>query len=155
MSRMTLNRSVTSLIEDQEEQEAQNLVKEHLTFEPIVAFNRRIAVKIYLRPEEISTFTTDDGREVSIYMPPQVCAHDRFKSCTALVISVGKDCYQDEKYKDCGPYCKVGDWVLIPRNMGTQVNFRGVPVQLIPEDAIYCVLEDPTHIQNVKRSNYV
>ncbi len=150
----TANRSKTSYILDFEEEDAKSIIEDQLGFSAIPTTNSKIAVKIYVRPEEISTIQTDDGRTISIYMPPVVSAADRFRSCVALVINVGKECYKSEKFKDCGPYCKVGDWVVIPRNVGIQVNYRGVPVQLIPEDALYCVIEDPSHIEWKARRNY-
>lgn len=149
-----VNRSQTSYIEDQEELQAKEYIQTQLGFNPIATINNQIAVKIYLRPEEISTVQTDDGRTISIYMPPTINAADRFRSCVALVISIGEECYRDEKYSESGPYCKVGDWIMIPRNVGLQVNFRGVPVQLVPEDAVYCVISDPTHIEWKDRRNY-
>jgi len=144
---MTRNRSLTSLIEDHEEQEAKDLIEENLGFSPSEPFSRKIAVKIYVRPDEITTFKTDAGKEVKLYLPPTLSANDKYRKCTALVISVAKDAYTDEKYQESGPYCKVGDWLMIPRNVGTQVNYRGFPVQIIPEDAIYLVIEDPEHIE--------
>jgi len=144
---MSQNRSVTSLIEDHEEQEAKDLIAEQLGFEPSTPFSRKIAVKIYVRPDEITITKNGDGKEISIYLPPTFNAHDKFRNCTALVINVAKDCYKDKKYQESGPYCKVGDWLMIPRNVGTQVNYRGMPVQLIPEDAIYMVIEDPEHVE--------
>jgi len=148
---MSKNNSLTSLIEDHEEDEAKKFIVEHLGFDPIKAFHKRIAVKIYLRPEEISTFETDEGKTVSLYLPPVISAMDKFRNCVALVIFVSPACYQGDEFKESGPYCKVGDWIVIPRNVGTQINYRGVPVQLIPEDALYCVIEDPTHIEKLRR----
>lgn len=141
-----MSQSATSYIEEHEEDEAKSIIKEQFGFEPIKAFRKKIAVKIYLRPEEISTFITNDGREISIYCPPLLLARDRFRNCTALVVHVGEGCYEGEECAESGPWCKVGDWVVIPRNVGTQINYRGIPVQLIPEKSIYCVIEDPTHI---------
>jgi co-chaperonin GroES (HSP10) len=141
------NRSLTSLIEDHEEQEAVDLIEQQLGFVPSAPFSKKLIVKIYVRPDEISTVVTDEGKEVKIYLPPTINCHDKFRNCTALVISMAKNCYTDEKYQESGPYCKVGDWLMIPRNVGDQVNYRGVSVQIIPEDAIYCVIEDPEHIQ--------
>lgn len=146
---MKTNRSITSLIEDFEEQEAKECVEKHLGFSPFGAFSKQLAVKIYVRPDELSTFTTDEGKVVSLYLPPTISAHDKFRNCTALVIDVAKDCYIGDEYQESGPYCKVGDWIMMPRNVGTQINYRGVPVQIIPEDSFYCVIEDPTHIERL------
>lgn len=139
--------SSTSYIESHEVDIARDFIKSHLNFNPIKALNKKIAVKIYVRPEELSTITTDDGRQISIYLPPSILANEQFKNCTALVISMSEDAYQSKEYQETGAYCRVGDWIVIPRNVGIQVNFRGIPVQIIPEDAIYCVIEDPTHIE--------
>jgi co-chaperonin GroES (HSP10) len=144
---MKRNRSLTSLIEDHEEAEAKDLIASHLGFTPGEPFSRKIAVKIYVRPDELSTVVTDEGKEIKLYLPLTISANDKYRNCTGLVISVAKDCYLAEQYQESGPYCKVGDWVMIPRNVGTQVNYRGAPVQVIPEDAIYCVIEDPEHIE--------
>ena len=146
---MKTNRSLTSYIEDCEEDDAKDFVEKHLGFPPIRAFSKEIAVKIYVRPEEISTIKTEDGRVVSLYLPPVVIASDKFRNCTALVIDVAKDCYMGEEYQETGPFCKVGDWVMIPRNVGTQNNYRGIPIQVIPMDAIYCVVEDPTYVERL------
>lgn len=139
--------SKTSLIEEHEIEEAKGFISEQLGFPTPAALGDKLIVKIYLRPEEISTFTTDDGRTISIYAPPQLLAKDRFRNCTALVIAVGDDCYKHPRYAKSGPYCRVGDWIVIPRNVGIQMNYRGVPVQVIPEWALFCVIEEPTHIQ--------
>lgn len=147
---MKRNRSLTSLIEDFEEQEAKDLIEQNLGFKSFPSFSKQLAVKIYVRPEEISTFTTDDGRVLSLYLPLVITAHDKFRNCSALVIDVAKDCYIGDEYQESGPYCKVGDWIMIPRNVGTQINYRGIPVQIIPETAIYCVIEDPTHIEQLR-----
>lgn len=146
---MRTNRSLTSYIEDFEEEEAKDCIVNQLGFSPMDSFSKQIVVKIYVRPEEISTFKTDEGKVVSLYLPPTISAMDKFRNCTALVIDVAKDCYLGDKFKESGPYCKVGDWVVIPRNVGTQINYRGIPVQIVPGDSIYCVIEDPTHIERL------
>lgn len=143
------NRSVTSYIEDFEEIDAKKIVEESLGFPAMKAFSKKLVVKIYVRPDEISTVTTNDGKKISLYMPETISAHDKYRSCIALVMDVAKDCYMGEKYQDSGPYCKVGDWVVIPRNVGVQENYRGVPVQIIPENAVYAVIECPTHIERL------
>lgn len=144
-----LNRSISSYIEDFEEQEAKKFIEDELGFESIKAFSKKLVVKIFIRPEEISTFTTDSGKEVSIVIPEMYLANDKYTNFTALVLDVAKDCYTDDEYKETGPYCKVGDWIIIPRNVGTQQDYRGVTVQVIPENAIYCVVENPTYVERL------
>ena len=146
---MAKNRSETSFIEDHEEEEAKKLIEEELGFPIPKAFSKKIIVKVYIRPEQISTFKTDDGKTKSIYMPLVCLANDKYSNFTALVLSVADDCYKGDEYKGSGPGCKVGDWVLIPRNVGRQYEYRGVTVQIVPEDAPFEVVEDPSYVERL------
>jgi hypothetical protein len=148
------NRSLTSFIEDHEEEEAKKFIEEELGFPIPKAFSKKIIVKVYIRPEQISRFKTDDGRIVSLYAPLVYLANDRYSNFTALVLSVGEDCYKGEEYKESGPWCKPGDWVVIPRNEGNQYEHRDVTIQVIPEHAIYDVIEDPSYVERLYQGAY-
>jgi hypothetical protein len=113
-----------------------------------------VIVKVYIRPEEISRFKTDDGRIVSLHAPLVYLANDRYSNFTALVLSVGEDCYKGDEYKESGPWCKPGDWVIIPRNEGNQYEYRDVTIQAIPEQAIYDVIEDPSYVERLYQGAY-
>ena len=145
----SLNRSISSYIEDFEEEEAKQFIEEELGFPAPKAFSKQLIVKIFIRPEEISTFKTDEGKTISILLPDMFLANDKYTNFTALVLDVAKDCYADEEYKETGPYCKVGDWIIIPRNVGTQEDYRGVTVQVIPENTIYYIVENPTYVERL------
>jgi co-chaperonin GroES (HSP10) len=136
-----------SFIEKHEEKEAQELIKKHLGFEPPRMTGYHMAVKIYVRPEELSEITTGKGEKKKLYLPEKVRAEDKWRNCTALVVSQGPDCYKTGRFLDNPtPWCRVGDWVVIPRNEGTQVNYRGVPMQFIPDDRVLAIIEDPTYV---------
>jgi hypothetical protein len=134
-----------SFIEPYEESEAIRQIEELLGFERPRPTGYHIAVKIYVRDEDCGKLFDKDGKETLIYAPPKVSAHDKFRNCSALVLSLGDDAYRDRKFLS-GPWVRVGDWVVIARNGGPQVNYRGVPVTFIPDDNIYCVISDPTHV---------
>jgi len=147
---MGSNRSLTSYIEDHEEDEAKQYIEEELGFALPKANRDRIIVKIYIRPEELSTFENDKGETVSIYMPEIILNGDKYKNFAALVLSVGEQCFSGEEYKDCGPSCKVGDWVTIARNDGgQQYIYRGIAVQDIPVRAMLSVIEDPNYVERL------
>ncbi len=154
-----MSKSSLSFIEPHEEEEAKALVEKHLGFEPIKAAGNRMAVKIHVREEDVRQIKNkdgtpmlgQDGKPVFIAVPDSFRAQDQFKNCAALVIYLGPECYTEEKYKKLGPLCKVGDWILIPRNEGTQVNFRGIPVQLLPADRVLSVIEDPNYVTRAER----
>jgi co-chaperonin GroES (HSP10) len=137
----------TSYIEPHEEQEAKDLVTKHLGFEPPKAAGYNLAVKIYIRPEEVSTVIDNQGVERKIYLTESSRAEDKYKSITALVISMGPECYKGERFEHSGPWCQVGDWVVIPRHEGTQIVYRDIPMHIIPDDRILMVVDDPAVVR--------
>jgi hypothetical protein len=134
-----------SFIEEHEEEEAIRQIEELMGFERPRVCGYMISVKIYVRDEDIGKILDKDGRETLLYAPPRVSAHDKFRNCSGLVLGVGPTAYKDPKFMGI-PWCKIGDWVMIARNGGPQVNFRGIPVTTVPDDNIYMTLECPTHV---------
>lgn len=143
--RLPANQRYLSFIEEHEEAEAIRQIEELLGFERPRVTGYHICVKIYVRDEDIGKLYDKDGKETLLYAPAQVSAHDKFRNCSALVLSIGNIAYKHEKFMGI-PWCKVGDWVMIARNGGPQVNYRGIPVTTLPDDNIYMVLEDPRHV---------
>lgn len=112
-----------------------------------------VALKIFIEPEELSVITDKDGNQVTLYRPFSIQAEEKYQSCSALVCALGPEAYQGEKFKDSGPWCKVGDWVLIPRYEATAISYRGVAVALLPDDRIMAVITDPTDVKSVKSAD--
>jgi len=112
-----------------------------------------VAVKIYIRPEELKTIKKEDGTEVTLYLPDTVRAEDKFSSVSALVCAVGPEAYQGEKFERSGPWCKVGDWILIPRYESTMVSYRGVAMALLPDDRVMAVITGPEDVESGKAAN--
>jgi co-chaperonin GroES (HSP10) len=140
-----------SNIEPHEEEIAHNLIHEHFIEMTGKPFEMRpagylVAVKIYIRPEELKTITQDDGTEVTLYLPDTVRAEDKYSSVAALVCGVGPEAYQGEKFERSGPWCKVGDWIMIPRYESTMVSFRGVAMALLPDDRVMAVIPGPEDV---------
>jgi len=109
-----------------------------------------VGVKIYIRPEELKTITREDGTEVTLYLPDTVRAEDKYSSVSALVCAVGPEAYQGEKFERSGPWCKVGDWILIPRYESTMVSYRGVAMALLPDDRVMAVISGPEDVESGK-----
>jgi len=148
---MALAAATLSKIEVDEEDEARRLIDEHFVDMTGRPFDMRpagylVAAKIYVRPEELKTVTREDGTEATIYLPDTVRAEDKYQSVSALICAVGPDAYKGEKYENSGPWCKVGDWVLIPRYEATAVSYRGVAMALLPDDRIMAVIEGPNDV---------
>lgn len=140
-----------SNIEPHEEDMAKDLINQHFIEMTGMPFDMRpagylVAVKIYVRPEELKTITQDDGTEVTLYLPDTVRAEDKYSSVSALVCAVGPEAYQGEKFERSGPWCKVGDWILIPRYESTMVSYRGVAMALLPDDRVMAVIAGPEDV---------
>lgn len=142
-----------SNIEPEEEALARTLIDEQfitLTGKPfdMKPAGYLVALKIYVRPEELKTGVTADGNPYTLYLPDMARAEDKYQSVAALVCAMGPEAYKGEKFAESGPWCKVGDWVMIPRYEATAVSYRGVTVALLPDDRIMAVVVDPTDVQS-------
>lgn len=147
-----------SNIEPHEEDIARKLIDDHFIEMTGKAFDMKpagylIAAKIYVRPEELKTITRENGEQVTLYLPDQVRAEDKYQSVSALVCAVGPEAYQGEKFERSGPWCKVGDWVLIPRYEATAVSYRGVAMALLPDDRVMAVIEGPDDVAGAKQAD--
>jgi co-chaperonin GroES (HSP10) len=144
-----------SNIEPHEEELAKQFIDEQFVEMTGQPFDMRpagylVAVKIYIRPEELKTIKKEDGSEVTLYLPDTVRAEDKFSSVSALVCAVGPEAYQGEKFERSGPWCKVGDWILIPRYESTMVSYRGVAMALLPDDRVMAVITGPEDVMSGK-----
>jgi co-chaperonin GroES (HSP10) len=144
-----------SNIEPHEEALAQQFIDEQFVEMTGKPFDMRpagylVAVKIYIRPEELRTIKKEDGTEVTLYLPDTVRAEDKYSSVSALVCAVGPEAYQGEKFERSGPWCKVGDWILMPRYESTMVSYRGVAMALLPDDRVMAVITGPEDVESGK-----
>ena len=147
-----------SNIEPHEEELAKQFIDEQFVEMTGQPFDMRpagylVAVKIYIRPEELKTIKKEDGTEVTLYLPDTVRAEDKYSSVSALVCAVGPEAYQGEKFERSGPWCKVGDWILIPRYESTMVSYRGVAMALLPDDRVMAVITGPEDVESGKAAN--
>jgi len=140
-----------SYIEDYEEEEAIKAIEDHLGFQRPRVTGYHLAVKIYMTEKECKKYTHPDGRESMIYMPEtsQVLANQQFTSCVGLVLAVGPWAYKGERFNGQEPWCKVADWVVIPRHEGLQVNYRGMQLMYIADDRVMDVISDPEHVKRI------
>jgi len=62
------------------------------------------------------------------------------------VLKIGERAYKQEIFNESGPWCKEGDYVLIPRLGGQKIKFQGTPITMISCDKILAVLDDPNSV---------
>ena len=63
-----------------------------------------------------------------------------------FVVALGPDCYKDAVRFPSGPWCTVGDFVLVRPNAGTRLIIHGKEFRLINDDSIEAVVQDPRGI---------
>jgi len=67
-----------------------------------------------------------------------------------FVVAMGPDCYGDKDRFPTGPWCKVGDFVLVRPNAGTRVEIHGTEMRVINDDSVEAVVLDPRGIRRAK-----
>ena len=113
--------------------------------EVISASGPRIIVKLYMGDDNFAI--KRDGTKSSILKPPSSSNNDLFSTCIGLVVSMNRCCYQDERFKRSGPYCRLGDWAIIPRNEGVLMYLKGEPVHIFYDDRVVGTVKDPKNIR--------
>lgn len=107
------------------------------SFKDFVPSPLKIAIRLYTAPKQLKS---------GLYIPDAVHDNQQYESHIGLVFAKGSGCYKDERYKNTGPWCEVGDWVAIPRHSGNRMVIDGKPVFIVWEDAIDAVVNDPRRV---------
>lgn len=111
-----------------------------------------IFIKLYVRDEEMRSIKRDDGTEVRLVIPQSSLDEDKYQSVTGLVISVGPQAYQGKNVDGSerfplGPWCRVGDFVVIPRYESFLMTWKGkIALAALPDDKIIGIVRDPTDV---------
>lgn len=109
-----------------------------------------VCIALYTRDED-EGFKKADGTVSMIVAPNSRVKDERYRTNTGMVIQMGPRAYTGEQFAECGPYCRVGDWVTVARHEGTQIDYRGKPLFECYDDKIMNVVDDPAF---VKRGDY-
>jgi len=112
----------------------------------------QIVLRLYIPPSPPSK---SGERKIGSVILPNSMAHkvrmdEKFGSMVGLVVKMADGVYKDERYKLTGPYCKPGDWVMVPRAHGHSYDYNGYTSLTINEDAILKVVGNPTSISKIK-----
>jgi len=129
-----------SFIAPEEISQACSLIEDSLGFSLPPLKGREIAVKLWVREEDIILGVNPQGQEIKLTVPQTVYCEDSTHSCAGLVIGRGHPCPEDS--------VQVGDFVLMPRYEGISCVMQGVPVRLIALDKLYGVIRDPERISH-------
>jgi len=64
-----------------------------------------------------------------------------------FVVALGPDCYSDKDRYPTGPWCKVGDFILVRPNAGSRLLIHGKEFRIINEDSVEATVLDPRGIK--------
>lgn len=95
----------------------------------------------------IRFYTPTSKTKGGIILADTVRDNVQYQTCVGLVVKMGQGCYKDERYRDTGPACKVGDWVVIARHSGIRIKHKGLPTFITKEDGIELVIKNPTDVE--------
>ena len=139
-----------SYIEPHEVDEAKELVAKHLNElgidKPPRPLGYYIVLKVWVSGKDISSFVDPiSGDTKTFVLPESITAHQKYTSCTAMVVAIGPSAYSKDKFPE-GPWVNVGDWVIIPRHECAQINYRGIPMLITTDNRMQVVIEDPSWV---------
>jgi hypothetical protein len=129
---------MSSSITPEEREQARRYVEEHLGFSVPPLKGRDIAVKLWVRKEDIVLGVNPEGQEIRLSVPQTMGCDAPLHGCVGLVVGLGQDCPEDG--------IQVGDFVLMPRYEGTACQIKGVPLRVISSEQLYGVIQDPACI---------
>lgn len=69
--------------------------------------------------------------------------HEELLTTVLFVMKMGPDCYKDPARFPSGPWCKVGDMVLVRPHAGTRLKIHGREFRIINDDSVEGTVEDP------------
>jgi co-chaperonin GroES (HSP10) len=64
-----------------------------------------------------------------------------------FVVKIGPDAYKDTSRFPSGPWCKVGDFILVRPYSGTRVVIHGKEFRIINDDTVEGIVDDPRGIR--------
>lgn len=91
----------------------------------------------------------EEKTEGGIIKSSQTLQNEEVGSIVGFVIAMGPDAYQSESRFPNGPYCKVGDWILMRSYSGTRFKVHGKEFRLINDDSVEATVEDPRSVVKV------
>lgn len=76
-------------------------------------------------------------------------AQEEVMTVVGFVVAMGPDCYLDKAKFPTGPWCKVGDFILMRSYAGTRFKVYGREYRLLDDDGVHAVIEDPRGLTRV------
>lgn len=75
--------------------------------------------------------------------------NEQVTSVVALVLDMGPDAYKDQTRFPSGPWCEVGNYVLVGPYKGTRFILNGSEFRIISDDTVEGVVADPSGYRRI------
>ena len=87
-----------------------------------------------------------EGTELDLVRPLDYAKQEQMGTTVLFVLKAGPDAYQDKAKFPTGPWCKVGDFIVVRTYAGTRIKIFGKEFRVINDDQVDCVVPDPRGI---------
>ena len=81
--------------------------------------------------------------ESGILKADRTLHEERIMTTIGIVLDMGAEAYSDKGRFPNGPWCEIGDYVVIRPHTGTRLHVNGQELRLINDDSIEAVVADP------------
>jgi len=88
----------------------------------------------------------DKEYESGLLKANETLQYENLLATVLFVVSLGPDCYADKKRFPTGPWCKVGDFIVVRPNAGTRLKIHGTEMRLLNDDSVEGTVLDPRGI---------
>lgn len=88
----------------------------------------------------------DDAYDSGLLKADITRQHEELLTTVLFVIKMGPDCFKDQARFPSGPWCKVGDFILVRPHAGTRLKIHGREFRIINDDSVEGVVDDPRGI---------
>jgi len=84
---------------------------------------------------------------ISLFKADETLRTEEIMTTVLFVVALGPDCYQDKNKFPTGPWCKVGDFILVRPHAGSRLVIHGKEFRMINDDSVEGTVEDPRGIK--------
>ena len=95
-------------------------------------------------PEQEKEF---EESSIGLIKADETIRYEEMLTTVLFVVALGPDCYSDKERYPSGPWCKVGDFILVRPNAGSRLVIHGKEFRMINDDTVEGVVEDPRGIK--------
>lgn len=113
-----------------------------MTAEVAIALPKPTGFRILVEMLEMGSVTKG-----GIHIPDSTKKLEETAGIVAKVVAMGPDAYLDAARFPAGPWCQVGDFVVMKSYSGARLKVGGKEYRLINDDTIEATVEDPSQVE--------